>query len=398
MRLADRARQISPSPTLTIDAKAKAMKSQGLDVIGFGAGEPDFDTPDNIKEAAIAAIRSGMTKYTPVAGTVELKEAICKSFKADLGIDYQPNQIVVAAGAKYALYNVMQVLLQPGDRVVLPSPYWVSYLEQIKLAGAEPVITATSEENDFKLTPEALAAVVNNKTRLLILNSPSNPTGAVYTEKELAALGEVVLGYEDLAIISDEIYDKLIYDGVPHVSIAALSPDLKERTIIINGVSKTYAMTGWRIGYSASPVDVATAMSDLQSHATSNPTSIAQAAATAALNGEQDSVRVMAAEYVRRRDYAWSYMLNIPGVTCRKPAGAFYLFPNVSSYFGKSYEGKTIQNASDLAALLLDEANVAAVPGVAFGDDRYLRLSYALSMETLKEGLERIKSFISKLS
>ncbi|MCL2766621.1 MAG: pyridoxal phosphate-dependent aminotransferase [Peptococcaceae bacterium] len=398
MRLSDRAKQISPSPTLTIDAKAKAMKSSGLDVIGFGAGEPDFDTPDHIKEAAIAAIHSGMTKYTPVAGTVELKAAICQRIKTDLGLDYQPNQIVVAAGAKYSLYNAMQVLLQPGDQVVLPAPYWVSYLEQIKLAGAEPVIAETREENDFKLTAAELEAVITDKTRMLVLNSPSNPTGIVYNEKELAALGEVVLNHQDLAILSDEIYDKLIYDGVPHVSIATLSPALKERTIIINGVSKTYSMTGWRIGYSASEAYIAEAMADMQSHSTSNPTSIAQAASLEALSGDQDSVQGMVDEYVKRREFAWSYLVNIPGITCRRPAGAFYLFPNVSSCFGKSYNGKTVNSATDLAALLLDEVNVAAVPGVAFGDDRYLRLSYALSMDTLKEGLDRIKSFIEKLA
>lgn len=397
MRLSDRAKQISPSPTLTIDAKAKAMKSSGLDVIGFGAGEPDFDTPDYIKEAAIAAIHSGMTKYTPVAGTVELKAAICRSFKTELGLDFEPNHIVVAVGAKHALYNAMQVLLHPGDQVVLPSPYWVTYPEQIKLAGAEPVIVGTREENEFKLTAEELSAVVNSRTRLLILNSPSNPTGSVYTKKELEALGEVILKHEDLAVISDEIYDKLIYDGVQHVSIATLSNALKERTIIINGVSKTYAMTGWRIGYSASEANVAEAMADLQSHSTSNPTSIAQAAGVAALNGSMESVENMAAEYARRRDFAWSYLLSIPGVTCTKPAGAFYLFPNVSKCFGKSYNGKVINNATELAALLLDEANVAVVPGIAFGNDNYLRLSYAMSMEVLEKGMERIKLFIEKL-
>ena len=397
MRLSNRAKKILPSPTLSIDSKAKAMKNSGLDVIGFGAGEPDFDTPEYIKEAAIAAIHAGMTKYTPVAGTVELKEAIRQSLKTDLGLDYELKQIVVAAGAKFAIYNAMQVLVQPGDQVILPSPYWVSYPEQIKLAGAEPVLVKTKEENDFKLTPEELETAINDRVRLLVINSPSNPTGAVYTGKELAALGEVVLKHEDLTIISDEIYDKLIYGGIPHASIAALSPELKERTIIINGVSKTYAMTGWRIGYSASSAEAAEAMADLQSHSTSNPTSVAQAAAHAALTGSQQSVVEMAAEYARRRDFAWSYLFNIPGITCAKPAGAFYLFPNVSACFGKSYKGKTINNATELAAMLLDEFKVAIVPGVAFGDDNYLRLSYALSMDILEEGLGRIKSLIDKL-
>ena len=397
MRLSDRARQILPSPTLTIDAKAKAMKSSGIDVIGFGAGEPDFDTPEHIKEAAITAIHRGMTKYTPVAGTLELKEAIRQNLKRELGLDYQPNQIVVAAGAKFALYNTLQVLLQPGDEAILPAPYWVSYPEMIKLAGATPVLVKTREENDFKLTAAELAAAVNPRTRLLILNSPSNPTGAVYTRSELEALGEVVLKYEDLTIISDEIYDKLIYDGIPHASIAALSPALKERTVVVNGVSKTYAMTGWRIGYSACAAVAAEAMADLQSHSTSNPTSIAQAAALEALTGSQESVKAMAAEYAQRRDFAWAYLFNLPGITCAKPNGAFYLFPNVSSCFGKSYQGKTIHSATDLAALLLDEFKVAVVPGVAFGDDNYLRLSYALSRQVLEEGLGRIKSLIDQL-
>lgn len=387
---------ISPSPTLAIDAKAKEMKSRGIDVIGFGAGEPDFDTPDHIKEAAVAAIWNGMTKYTPVVGTNELREAICQKFKIDQGLDYELAQIAVSAGAKHSLYNVIQVLVQPGDEVILPSPYWVSYLEQIKLAGAEARLVETREDNDFKLTPEKLESAINSRTRLLILNSPSNPTGAVYSEAELKALGEVIIKH-DITVISDEIYEKLIYNDTRHVSIASLAPELKDRTVIINGVSKAYAMTGWRIGYTAAVASVTSAIADLQSHSTSNPTSIAQAASVVALTGDQKPISRMTAEYTRRRDYALDRLRAMPGVTCTKPDGAFYLFPNVKTCFGRSYKGKTVNNASDLAAVLLEETQVAVVPGLAFGNDNYLRISYAISMDGLKEGLDRINSLISEL-
>lgn len=396
MRLADRARNISPSPTLAIDAIAKEMRARGLKVVSFGAGEPDFDTPEHIKEAAITAIRSGITKYTPVAGTCELKEAICKRFKVDQGLEYKPNQIVVSAGAKHSLYNTMQVLVQEGDEVILPAPYWVSYLEQIKLAGAQARIVETREENGFKLTPAELATAIGPHTRLLILNSPSNPTGTVYTRAELEALGEVIMKH-DIMVISDEIYEKLIYDGLKHTSIAALSPELRERTVVINGVSKAYAMTGWRIGYAAAVDPVATAMADLQSHSTSNPTSIAQEASVAALNGDQAPVARMVAEFARRRDIMLERLLAIPGVSCTRPGGSFYLFPNVKAYWGKSYKGKRINNATELAAILLEEVQVAVVPGVAFGNDDYFRLSYACSMEKIKEGLDRITGLMEKI-
>jgi aspartate aminotransferase len=396
MKLADRALNISPSPTLAIDAEAKEMTASGLKVVSFGAGEPDFDTPDHIKEAAIAAIRSGKTKYTPVTGVCYLREAICKKFKEEQGIEYNPEQIVVSAGAKHSLYNTMQVLVQDGDEVILPAPYWVSYLEQIKLAGARARIVETREENGFKLTPAELEAAINPRTRLLILNSPGNPTGAVYTRAELEALGNIVLKH-DIMVVSDEIYEKLIYDGLEHVSIAALSPELKERTVVINGVSKAYAMTGWRIGYAAAGGPVAKAMADLQSHSTSNPTSIAQEASVAALNGDQGPVARMVVEFARRRDYMLERLLAIPGISCARPGGAFYLFPNVTAYFNKSYNGKTIHNATGLAAILLEEVQVAVVPGVAFGNDDYLRLSYACSMEKIKEGLDRIAGIMSKI-
>lgn len=396
MRLSDRALTISPSPTLAIDAKAKEMKAQGINVIGFGAGEPDFDTPDHIKEAAVAAIWRGMTKYTPVAGINELKESICQKFKSDQGLDYQLGQIVVSAGAKHSLYNAIEVLAQAGDEVILPAPYWVSYLEQIKLAGAEAKIVTTSEENGYKLTPAELASAITARTKLLILNSPSNPTGAVYSEEELKALGDVIIKY-DITVISDEIYEKLIYDGLRHVSIASLSPELKERTVVINGVSKAYAMTGWRIGYAAAPVPVAKAMTDLQSHSTSNPTSVAQAASVAALTGDQEPVQQMVAEYTRRRDYMLERLLSIPGVTCARPNGAFYLFPNVQAYFGKAFQGKMINSATDLATVLLEETQVAVVPGAAFGNDDCFRLSYAVSMDHLKEGMDRISRLMHEI-
>lgn len=396
MKLADRALNISPSPTLSIDAKAKEMKANGDNVVTFGAGEPDFDTPDHIKEAAIAAIRLGKTKYTAVSGTYELKEAICHRFKVDQGLEYQPKQIIVSSGAKHTLYNAMQVLVQAGDEVILPAPYWVSYLEQIKMTGATARIVATREENGFKLTPDELEKAINPRTRLLILNSPSNPTGAVYTGEEIKALAGVIDRY-DFMILSDEIYSKLIYNGDRHESIASFSSDLKERTMVINGVSKAYAMTGWRIGYAACNAIVAKAMGDLQSHSTSNPNSIAQAASVAALTGDQTPTELMRVEFNHRRDYMLERLRAIPGFSCTRPNGAFYLFPNVKHYFGKSYQGILINNATDLAALLLKEAHVAVVPGVAFGNDDYFRLSYACSMENINEGLDRIAGMMDRI-
>lgn len=396
MRLAQRALNISPSPTLSIDAKAKKLIAKGEHVINFGVGEPDFDTPDNIKAAAIDAINSGMTKYTAVAGTDALKQAIIEKFKRDNGLDYQANQIVVSVGAKHSLYNAFQVLCHEGDEVILPAPYWVSYLEQIKLAGASPVIIQTRPANDFKLTVEELESVVTRRTRLIIMNSPSNPTGAVYTREELAALGEVLVR-QGIVIISDEIYEKLLYDNTEHFSIASLSPALKDLTVVINGVSKSYSMTGWRIGYAAAPVEVAKAMADLQSHSTSNPTSIAQAASVEAINGDQASLGLMLAEFDRRRHYMVERLSSIPGVNCNLPGGAFYVFPEISAYLNRTYRGQIIKGASDLADILLDEVRVAVVPGVAFGDDRCFRLSYATSMEKIREGLDRLEAVLKEI-
>jgi len=394
--LAERALNISPSPTLSIDAKAKKMVADGLDVVNFGVGEPDFDTPDHIKQAAIEAINKGMTKYTPVAGTDRLRAAIVKKFKEENGLEYQPSQIVVSSGGKHSLYNAFQVLCQKGDEVILPAPYWVSHLEQIKLSGGVPIIVQTKASNGFKLAPEELESVLTRRTKVILLNSPSNPTGAVYTREELAALGEILVR-QGVAIISDEIYEKLLYDGAEHVSIACLSPALKELTVVINGVSKSYAMTGWRIGYAAAPQAVAKAMADLQSHSTSNPTSIAQAASVAALEGPRDELYKMVIEFNRRRDYMLERINSIPGLSCAKPSGAFYLFPDMGSYIGKRYNGKKIQGSGDLAAMLLEDANVAMVPGIAFGDDHCFRLSYATSMERIVEGMDRIEKLLSRI-
>lgn len=396
MKLANRALNISPSQTLAIDAEAKALLARGVNVISFGAGEPDFDTPDYIKEAAVAAIWAGKTKYTPVAGILPLREAICRKLEFDQGLKYKPEQVVVSAGAKHSLYNAMQVLVQEGDEVILPAPYWVSYLEQIKLTGATPRIINTREENGFKMTHSELEKAVNPRTRLLILNSPSNPTGVVYTSDDLKSLHDVILRY-DFSILSDEIYECFIYNGLKHVSIASLSPELKERTVVINGVSKAYSMTGWRIGYAAAETPVAKAMANLQSHSTSNPTSIAQEACVVALNGDQCVLKQMMEEYSRRRNVMVERLTGIPGITCIKPGGSFYAFPNVSAYFGKSYKGRLINSATDLAALLLTEVHVAVVPGVAFGNDNHFRLSYVCSLEKINEGLDRISEFLGKL-
>ncbi len=396
MKLAERAQNISPSPTLSIDAQAKKMTAGGVKVINFGAGEPDFDTPENIKQAAVKAIADGMTKYTPVAGIESLRQAIVKKLAKDNGLQYELGQIVVSAGAKHSLYNVFQVLCQEGDEVILPAPYWVTYLEQIKLTGAKPVIVPTTVENGFKMTPAQLQNAITPNSRLFVLNSPSNPTGVVYTKAELEALGEI-LEKNNIAIISDEIYEKLIYNGDRHISIASLSPGLKDLTVIINGVSKSYAMTGWRIGYAAAPLPVAKAMADLQSHSTSNPTSIAQAASLEALTGTQESVQQMVAEFVKRRDYMVERLTAIPGVQCNLPGGAFYVFPDVKALIGKSYAGETINNVTDLARVLLEIEHVAIVPGVAFGDDNCFRLSYATSMDNIREGLDLIEKVLKAL-
>lgn len=396
MELNQRAQNILPSPTLVIDARAKRMILEGMNVINFGAGEPDFDTPEYIKKAAVEALEQGITKYTPVDGIKPLKEAIVDKFKKDDNVDYSVDEIIVSAGAKHSLYNAFMVLCQRGDEVILPAPYWVSYHEQIKLAGATPVIIFTSQKNGFKLTPEQLRSAITPRTKAIILNTPSNPTGAVYTSHELAALAEILLENK-IYIIFDEIYEKLIYDNHVHVNIVSLSPELKELSIIINGVSKSYAMTGWRIGYAAAPLDIARAMCDFQSHSTSNPTSIAQVGAMAAITGPQEQILEMHKHFALRRKYMVERLQAMPGLYCNVPGGAFYVFPNIEGLFNKSYKGKVIKSGSDFASLALTEVQVCLVPGVAFGDDRYFRLSYATSMEDIVEGLNRIEFLINKL-
>jgi len=397
MKLSKRAGTIKPSPTLTIDAKAKALRASGEDIISFGVGEPDFDTPENIKNAAIKALKDGFTKYTPVGGIDELKTAIIEKFKRDNSLTYEKDEIIVSCGAKHSLYNIAQALFNPGDEVIIPAPFWVSYPDQVILNDATPVIVMTDEKNSFKLTPELLKANLSKKTKALILNTPSNPTGATYDRKTLEAIADLAIKY-DFYIISDEIYEKLTYDGFQHISIASLNDEIKQRTIVVNGLSKSYAMTGWRIGFSAGPKEIITAMTNIQSQSTSNPTSIAQKAAVEALIGLQDFIPKMISEFDRRRKYMIERLNKIKGLSCVPPLGAFYIFPNVSSYYGKKFNNTTINSSIDLANYLLEEAKVAVVPGVAFGDDRHIRLSYATSMENIKEGLDRIENALAKLT
>jgi aspartate aminotransferase len=397
MVLAERVKGIKPSPTLAVDARAKAMKAEGIDVVGFGAGEPDFDTPENIKEAAVKALKSGFTKYTPVGGTDELKDAIINKLKNDNGIVYERSQIIVSTGAKHSLYNVAQALYGPGDEVIIPAPYWVSYPDQVILNDATPVIVQTREDEGFVLTAEAFEKAITPKTRALILNSPSNPTGLGYPKKALERIAEVAVKHK-VMVISDEIYEKITYDGFRHVSIASLGSEIKELTITINGLSKSHAMTGWRLGYAAGPKEVIGAMTKIQSQSTSNPCSITQKAAVEALNGPQDFLPVMVAEFDKRRKYIVERLNAIPGFSCPTPVGAFYAFPRVSPVYGKSFKGKEIKGSADLAAYLLEEAKVAVVSGDAFGADDYIRLSYATSMAAIEKGLDRIEKAVSELS
>ncbi len=396
MGIAKRASAVKPSPTLATAAKAKAMKAQGIDVVDFGVGEPDFDTPENVKEAAKRAIQAGFTKYTPASGTDELKEAVVEKFKKDNGLAYERSQILISCGAKHSLYNIAEALFDPGDEVILPSPYWVSYPDQVILNDATPIIVETTEDEGFKLSAKKLEKAVTHKTKAVVLNSPSNPTGLAYDKKTLEEIAAVAVKHK-LYVISDEIYEKLIYDGFQHFSIASLGPEIKDLTIVVNGVSKSHAMTGWRIGYAAGPQDVITAMANIQSQSTSNPTSISQKAAVEALRGPQDFIQVMNSEFDKRRKYMVERLNRISGMSCLMPVGAFYAFPRVSPLFGKSVNGKIIRNSSDLAAYLLEEAKVALVSGDAFGADMYMRLSYATSMEIIIKGLDRIERAVNKL-
>jgi len=394
MKLSRRIQEIKPSPTLAITAKANAMRAAGKDVIGFGAGEPDFDTPLHIKQAAIEAINDGFTKYTPVGGIDELKDAIIEKMGRDHGLTYNRAQVCVSCGAKHTLYNLAQVLFEEGDEVIVPAPYWVSYLDIVKLTGATVVVVPGTEERGFKITPAQLEGALTSQTRGIIMNSPSNPTGAVYTAEELHALAEVLVG-RDIIVLSDDIYEKIRYDGGVFANMATVNSAMKEKTVVINGVSKAYAMTGWRIGYAAGPAEVIAAVTKLQSQNTSNPTSIAQKAALAALSGTQEAVEEMVAEFARRREVICAGLNDVPGFTCHKPEGAFYVFPNVAGIFGRSLGGRVIENSSALADYLLDEVGVAVVPGADFGDDRYVRFSYATSRDLIEKGIARIKQALA---
>ena len=396
MQVSSRAAGVVGSVTLEIDAKAKKMKADGIDVVGFGAGEPDFPTPQFVIDAAKDALDKGLTRYTPAAGLLELRQAICDKLQKDNGISYAPAQIVVSNGAKHALYNTFQAILEPGDEVLIPSPYWVSYPEMVKMAGGVPVFVPGAAEDGFKPSLSALRAACTPRTVAMILNSPSNPTGAIYTREELEGIAALAVE-KQFYVISDEIYEELTYDGAQHISIASLGEDIYQQTIVINGMSKAHAMTGWRIGYSAAPVPVAKVIANYQSHATSNANTIAQWASVAALTGPRDDLEAMVREFAARRDYLCDRIEAIPGLGCVRPGGAFYVMMRVSGLYGKSYEGQTISNSMDFAGVLLDKAQVAVVPGVAFGAGEYVRLSYATSRENIEKGMDRIAAFVQKL-
>lgn len=396
MDLSNKAMKINPSITLEITAKAKELKESGVDVVSFGAGEPDFNTPENIIEAAIKAMKDGKTKYTPTSGILDLRKSICDKFKKDNELNYDTDQIVVSTGAKQSLANTFLAILNEGDEVIIPTPYWVSYPELVKLAGGVPVFINTNKENDYKYSVKELRNLITSKTKAILVNSPNNPTGSIYTREELTEIAELAKEY-DLIIISDEIYEKLIYDNEKHISIASISKDSYERTIVINGLSKAYAMTGWRIGYSASSKEIAKLMSSVQSHVTSNINSISQYAAIEALNGPQDSINIMIKEFEKRRNYMIGRINKIHGLSIIRPKGAFYIMVCIENYFGKEINGEIINSSLDFSKSLLNEENVAVIPGIAFGLDNYIRLSYATSMEIIEEGLNRLEKYLRKL-
>ncbi len=397
MKLAERVNRIKPSPTFAAAAKAAAMRAQGVEVVSFAQGEPDFDTPENIKEAAYQAIKEGVTKYTPAAGFPELKDAIIQKFKRDNGLIYDRAQILASAGAKLCIYNLAQALFGAGDEVIVPAPYWVSYTDIVLLMDAQPVIIPTQEEGGFKITPAQLQAAITPRTKAIILNSPNNPTGAVYSAQELRELADILLAHKIL-IIADDIYEKFVYDGIVFTSIASLGKEVQDQTVVINGVSKTYAMTGWRIGYAAGPKDIIAAMDKIQTQNVSNPVSFCQKAAIEALTGPQESVLKMVAEFDRRRKYIVERLNALPGITCSLPAGAFYAFPNITGLFGRKWKGKVISNSADVTDFFLEEARVAVVAGSGFGDDKYIRFSYATSMKNIEKGMDQIQQALEKLS
>ena len=388
------AKGIAPSATMAIDAMAKQMKANGVDVISFGAGEPDFNTPEHIKQAGMDAIEHNATHYTPSAGTLALRQAICDRILADTGVSYEPSQICVTSGAKHNVYIALQAIVNAGDEIILPAPYWVTYAEAIRMAGGVPVIIDTTEETGFKLTAEMLEKAITTRTKALILTNPSNPTGMVYSREELLPLAEVIEEH-DLYVISDEIYNVLCYES-EFVSLTALSERMKERTILISGVSKSYAMTGWRIGYAAANAEISKAMSNYLSHSTGSPCSISQEAARVAFSASQDSAQEMKKAFDERRKYFYERVQKIPGVSCLLPEGAFYIYMNIKEWIGKTIQGVKINNSSDFASALLEKGLVAVVPGIAFGADGYLRWSYATSMDHIKEGLDRLEKFLAE--
>lgn len=396
LTLSTKAKAVKPSSTLAITAKAKELKKSGVDVVGFGAGEPDFNTPKNICDAAVKAIETGFTKYTPASGTNELKAAISKKFREFNGLNYEPNQIVISNGGKHALTNIFDAIINPGDEVIIPAPFWLSYPEMVKLSDGVPVFVYGSKENGYKITAKQLEEAVTDKTKALVLNSPNNPTGMIYTKEELQAIADVVVKH-DFYVVADEMYENLVYDGQKHVSIASLGEDIYNHTITCSGLSKAYAMTGWRIGYTGSSVEIAKLMGAMQSHATSNPNSIAQFAAVEALNGPQDTVEVMRQEFDKRREYMYKRVSAMPYVDVIKPQGAFYVFMDMSEALKKSYKGEKLETSSKLATFLLNDYAVAVIPCADFGYPTHIRLSYAISIEQIEKGLDRIESFLREL-
>ncbi|RFU70281.1 pyridoxal phosphate-dependent aminotransferase [Peribacillus saganii] len=393
-RLSLRAQQVEGSKTLELTMKAREMRKQGIDICIFGSGEPDFNTPQHICKSAYKAIEQGVTKYTPAGGISELRHAISDKLLEDNGLQYKPNQIIVSSGAKHSLSNIFFALINPGDEVIIPIPAWLSYWEQVKLAGGVPVFIKGKEDDDFKISPYELESAITAKTKFLLLNSPVNPTGSVYTREELEKLAEVCVN-RDIMVVSDEIYEKLVYDGEEHVSIASLGQEIFDRTIVVNGFSKAYAMTGWRMGYAAAPLEIAKAMDDIQSQMTSNPTSFVQIASITALKGSQEPVREMREEYNRRRIRMVEMLQEIPRVVCSMPKGAFYVFPNIQGLLGKKAMGETISNDEVLSRMLLEHANILVVPGSSFKTENFIRLSYATDMETIEKGMTRFLDFVT---
>lgn len=394
-RISRKAGSIESSLTLVIDTKLKQMIADGINVYGFGAGEPDFNTPMYIQEAAIEALKKGMTRYTAVKGTLELRKAICEKLKRENGLDYKVEQIIASSGAKHSLSNTFATILDPGDEVVIPVPYWVSYTEIVKLNDGVPVLVKTQKTNGFKMTGEEFRKAITPKTKAVLINSPNNPTGSIYSKEELQVIADIA-EEKDLYIISDEIYERLTYDGKKHVSIATLSESIKDRTILINGMSKSYAMTGWRLGYLAANEKLVKVMSSIQSHAVSHPSSITQHASTVALNGSQDDLKKMVVEFEKRRTYMYNRLNAIDGINCLMPEGAFYVYADISSFYGKNFCGELLTGSLQFANILLEKGLVAVVPGAAFGTDDFIRLSYATSLETIEKGIDKLESFLKE--